>query len=135
MCWDFRSVPKSYKKDLSILNHDEQSQEADLSESEPVDWNVLLCKKNVEEYLGYSYLKFSRVVSPPPWTRKDSCNVSLGGGTRRDSSSLSFGGGSSKCRPSREAEGSSSRSDSKRRRISPLFLLITRKRRLMMKFL
>lgn len=105
LCWNFGSVLESYKKDIPNLDPLEEGRVNTLFEGGPVDWDVLLCKENVEEYLGYSCLDFSKVVSPPPRTRRDSCP------------SLSLGGGSSKRRPSREAEGSLSHSGFKRRRM------------------
>lgn len=104
-----------------------------LNESNLINWDVLLCKKNIEEYLGYSHLRFYGKVSSSSKVRKDSQGLSSaddsrrhssrsssGGGSRRDSPSLSLGGSSSKRRHSHEAEGSSRRSGSKQRKVSPL---------------
>lgn len=43
-----------------------------LNESEPIDWDVLLCKENVKEYFGYSHLKFYGGLSSASRVRKDS---------------------------------------------------------------
>lgn len=130
--WNFGFVPKSFKREISRLDHEEQSRVDALNRLITLSWETLLCKENVENFLGYSQLKFYSPVSSPPTTKKGSRGLPSaddsrrhysrpysGSGSRRGSPKLSLGGGSSRRKHCRRAKGSSSHSGSKRRRVSP----------------
>ncbi|KAB1219857.1 hypothetical protein CJ030_MR3G009499 [Morella rubra] len=130
--WKFGFVPKSFKREILHLDCEEQSWVDALNRLISVDWDILLCQENVEEFLGYSHLKFYGKVSTPSKakigsrglpsadnSRRHSSRPSLDGGSRRGSPSFSLGGSSSKHRHSRGAEDSSCHSGSKRRKVSP----------------
>lgn len=103
--WDFGSISESYKKDTLVLSSDEEGRVNALSEGDLVICDIPLCKENVNEYLGYFRLDFSRVDSPPRRAKKDY------------HPSLSLGGNSSKQWLSREVKGSYCRFSFKQRKM------------------
>lgn len=129
--WEFGSILESFNREISLLDRKEQFRVDALNRLTSVEWDILICKENVEKFLGYSHLKFYCKVSSPSkakkgswglpsadYSRRHSSRPSSRGGSRRGSASFSLGGGSSKCKHSHGAEGSSHHSCSKRRKVS-----------------